>query len=86
MVKVKPKGNGKYIWYMVCIVKEEFELNYTKNYRKIIKNKFYNSFLLESYRAQMKSSLSEQIKSNSSSNRSGYTGGNFSNYKALPSP
>lgn len=43
---------------MVSIMKEDFELNYRKNYKKIVKNKFYNAFLMETYRANMKSSLS----------------------------
>ena len=52
LIKMKPKGSaGKFNRFVVSISKEDFEVTYTKNYKKIIKNKFYNSFLLESYRA-----------------------------------
>lgn len=50
LIKMKPKGKGRFARLMVSITKEDFELNYQQNYKKIVKNKFYNSFLLDSFR------------------------------------
>lgn len=41
---------------MLSIMKEEFDELLKKKYKKIMKNKFYNSFLLDAYRENSKSS------------------------------
>lgn len=48
---MKPKGNGKFNRLLVTVLKEEFDKNFEKYYKKVQKNRFYNSFLQKSYRS-----------------------------------
>lgn len=58
LMKMKPKGNGQHNRLMLSIMKDDFDEMLKKNYKKLMKNKFYNSFLLEAYRENIKSSIS----------------------------
>ena len=68
LIKMKPKTNGQHNRLMLSITKEDFDAMMKKNFKKLMKNKFYNSFLMEAYRDGVKSSAfncnSEQLRSN----------------------
>jgi hypothetical protein len=49
LIKMKPKGIGQHNRLMLSILKEDFDEMLKKNYKKLMKNKFYNSFLMEAY-------------------------------------
>jgi hypothetical protein len=55
LVKMKPKGkNGKHNRLMLCMMKEDFEELMKKNYKKVLRNNFYNSFLVNAYRENIR--------------------------------
>lgn len=49
LIKMKPKAHGMYNRLMLSINKDDFYELVTKNYKKIIKNRFYNSFMHDNY-------------------------------------
>ncbi|CDW87475.1 UNKNOWN [Stylonychia lemnae] len=50
LIKMKPKAHGMYNRLMLSILKEDFQELISKHYKKIIKNRFYNSFMHDNYR------------------------------------
>ena len=50
LIKLKPKQNGLFNRFMLSMLKEDFQEFMSKHYKKVIKNKFYNSFLNENFK------------------------------------
>lgn len=57
LIKMKPKAHGMFNRLMLSILKEDFEELMTKHYKKIIKNRFYNSFLMDNFRENTSNTL-----------------------------
>lgn len=50
LIKMKPKAHGMYNRLMLSILKDDFQELISKHYKKIIKSRFYNSFMHDNYR------------------------------------
>ena len=93
LIKMKPKVHGMYNRLMLSIMKDDFQELISKHYKKIVKNRFYNSFMHDNYRennmmtSYFNSSNNSQnkkkgISSNSSQNKNFQS--NISQTAALP--
>ena len=58
LIKMKPKNGGAYNRLMLSMSREDFDELMTKHYKKLIKNKFYNHYIMEHYRDNIYSSVS----------------------------
>jgi len=58
LIKMKPKNNGAYNRLMLSMNREDYDELMQKHYKKLIKNKFYNHYIMEHYRDNLQSSLS----------------------------
>jgi hypothetical protein len=62
LIKLKPKAHGLFNRLMLSILKEDFEELMKKHYKKIIKNRFYNSFLMDNFRENASNALTPQYR------------------------